>query len=422
MICSAEAPSTAPKGGPRLRVSSADLGLLALALLLVLAIFRLTAITEYKGGFDWDGARYAAMAGASGVPSELAREAPFCHRVLTPWIVENLPGSGDVLGRFRRLGLWSCVLNLYLVGLLVRRHGADTLVAALAMLLHAGIFWTVKFSAYSPAYVDFQTQTFLLLVALLAPIGRARAWLVPLFVLGTLQKEALLAFVPFALLASWRARPERTLGTFAFAALLVALPLAAWLAVRIAVTPANAYDPTDPLAYLALLRDPDYRLRLVHAAISGLGLLPLVILLRPDVAWRELRAHPEWGVWLVTALALLFGGFDKERLFLYALPPLLVLASRAAGELRRRLPQGFFFAWAAVTLGVHLWLGHQLEPIPSFLDYVDRMLPLHASPRHRNYLGDDLLAVGLWAVASAALLLPAWSWGARRSGSRRGSG
>jgi hypothetical protein len=262
-------------------ISRGDLWLVVLAVLLPVAVFRLTPVTEYGRGFDSDGAYYAAMAGAPGVPPELGSRAPYCHRVLTPAVVARM--SGDVLGRFRRLALWSSILNLVLVGVLVRRCGEGPLAAALAVLLYAGVFWTVKFPAYSPAYVDFQTQTFLLLVALLAPIVRARWWLIPVFVLGVLQKESLLAFAPFAIFASFRKR-RASAGALAWAALLVVLPLGALLAVRLAVSQTNAYQPTDVFDYLGRLAQPGYGIRLIHAGISGLGLLPFVILLQPGAA------------------------------------------------------------------------------------------------------------------------------------------
>jgi hypothetical protein len=68
--------------------------------------------------------------------------------------------------------------------------------AVIAELLYAGVFWSIKFSVYSPAYVDFQTQTILWLGIFLAlsRMFRVVPWLL---VIAVLQKEALILLAGF---------------------------------------------------------------------------------------------------------------------------------------------------------------------------------------------------------------------------------
>jgi hypothetical protein len=146
--------------------------------------------------------------------------------------------------------------------------------------------------------------------------------------------------------------------------------------------------------------------RLLLAVFSGLGILPLVAALRPRAAGARLH-EPLWFALLVLGGVLLVGGEDKARLFLYALPAVVVLAVAVIDDLLRRVAPGRFLPWLAVTLGLHLYLGHHLSRMGGFRAYMDRMVPTYAS--------DDAVVSGLvrlavvtalFAVATALLIRP----------------
>lgn len=118
--------------------------------------------------------------------------------------------------------------------------------------------------------------------------------------------------------------------------------------------------------------------RLCAALFSGLGVLPLVILygIRPSV--RFLAANRQWLVLLVTSAVLLLGGIDKSRLFLYALPAVVILAIHVVQDLTTRRPPRLMTIWLLVTLAIHLYIGNYLTPMGSFSEYLARMVPEHA--------------------------------------------
>ena len=127
------------------------------------------------------------MAGAHIPLANAGHEAPFGWRVLTPWLATLLPGS--LLFRFRTLGLLSNWATLVLVYEMLRSLRRSILASIIGLLLYAGVFWTLKFSWYSPFYIDAQTQFFLALVTFLAVRG-AFPWILAILAVAALQKES----------------------------------------------------------------------------------------------------------------------------------------------------------------------------------------------------------------------------------------
>ena len=137
--------------------------------------------------------------------------------------------------------------------------------------------------------------------------------------------------------------------------------------------------------------------RLVLALFSGLGILPLWLLVRPRASLSRLRANPLWWALALLGVLLLVAGEDKARLFLYALPAVVVLAIGAAADLLEARDPRRVWAWVAIALGLHLFLGHHLTPMGSFDGYLDRMVPMYAS--------DAAVACGLLRVGAVTIVL-----------------
>ena len=117
--------------------------LVALPLLLLTIAAVSTPVVERAKGFDSDGKRYAAMA-APGLFKERYRvAAPWCWRVMTPFLASHLPF--ETLTSFRVLAFLSSWLSLVLVFALLRRSGFSEGLSALGVVFYAGVFWSVKF-------------------------------------------------------------------------------------------------------------------------------------------------------------------------------------------------------------------------------------------------------------------------------------
>jgi len=353
-------------------------GIVPLALVSFTALT--TPLTEHNGGLDSDGVFYAAAAAHPEVDASYAAIAPWCHRVLTPTLARALSAALgiDTLNAFRVLAFASSWLALAFLYALLQRGGVSQRFALLGLVWYAGLFWALKFAFFAPAYIDYQTQAFLLGSLLL--IAYQRWWALP-FVLavGVLQKESLLFVAVVALVArgvdaqAWRRSPF-----LVWAAVLIVLPALALAAVRVAVPAGNVYSaPAAVVGALLRLLEPDVWPRLLLAVSSGLGMLPLLCLAAPRRALALLRSEPMWLALAVTGLLLLLGGADKSRLFLYAAPALVWTVSR----LTQREVAGAAAVWLplAVALGAHVYLGNLLEPIGSFEEYLDRHVPMHAT-------------------------------------------
>ncbi len=394
------------------------IGYLALPLLLSALVWLATPRTEENGGFDSDGIHYGAMALADARLDELARTAPFCYRVLTPWLARQvapwLPDEGRtpahrILAAFTLIAFASNVVTLAALYSILRAAGLHPTARVGGVLLYAGVFWTLKFSYYSPAYVDHQAQMFA--VVALALAVRSRYLLLPLWLaLAVVQKEATLYVLPAILLHYARAARSSTRTLIGWSVAMTLVPAMARILVQNEIQPVNRYSFAS--VWLEMLRtqlaDPGFWPWLAAAAFSGLGILPVLVLSNAGAAWRFLRQRPHWGALLLCGLPLLFGAYEKARYFLFLLLPLAVVAGVlihqrfAAGDGWRA------WVWLGSAVLAHLYLGHHLEPMGSFEAYLDRMVPIRPEP------GVAVAALIRGAGVSATWWLLSWAISTRR--------
>lgn len=371
-------------------------GWVVLPLLLLVFVALTTPLVEAYGGFDYDGRFYGAISGSTLFDPEMATQAPWCWRILTPGFVSLLPWS--TIDSFRIVGFVSNWLTLALLFQLLRRYALSARSATVGVLLYAGVFWALKFSWFAPAYVDFQAQT--LLVALLLSLASERFWVaVVVFTVGALQKESLLLFLPTALFALWRtpttARRQRVLVAVA----MIVAPALTLMIVHRAIRPTNDYSSLQALLFnLNGLTSARWWLILLHAAMSGLGLLPAILLLNLRAVVRRIREQPMLLLAILTGVGALFGGVDKSRIFLSMLPAVVVVAASVLRDSADR--GGLVTVWLAVTLLVHWYIGNLLSPMGSFEHYLDRMAPEHAPATSRAFLQLFLALSAGWALLS----------------------
>jgi hypothetical protein len=375
-----------------------------LAVALLGLAFLTTPLIEINQGFDADGRMYGAMAGSDQFPASFARQAPWSYRILTPYLASLLPWS--TLQNFRVVAYASEALSLLLLSQILRKLGFSTGFCLLGMLFYAGDFWTLKFAAYSPAYVDHQTGTFLLSIVYLT-LARQYLALVPVLALAALQKESLAVFALFPAFQLLRERQFRgDARTLSLVAALVAAPLASAVLVRVLVPVDNAYDAGSVVLHeLSRWMNPRFWVGIAQATLTGLGVLPVVLLVRYREWLRFLRANPEWTLYLAISLILLFGGTDKSRLYGYALPLVIVLGLHALASLQAAAEPRRFAVWLCAVLLVHAFVGDWLTPMGSYDDYLARMVPEVAGARSIPFvIRNCVIAVGLFALTPWVLL------------------
>ncbi len=397
-----------PTGRPSPAFAARELIPIALlALVIAAAVFALTPRTDFEGGWDSDGRMYGAMAGDPALAAR-AHQAPWCYRVLAPLIASLLPLPA--LDAFRWLAFVCAAAALPLLYLCLRLSGFASAISLLGLFLYAGVFWTVKFPAYSPAYPDYLTQCLLLGLLALAFSGKL-LWIPPLLALAALHKEAFLP-LSLAIYVAWRrGQGLLSIGGLRNLSLYFLFPVAVVLVgLRLLIVPENhAFQLISVVGYVRDFLRPEPWPRLLAATISGLGLIPFIMLLRPGAARSFFAAAPGWTALAVIGLIMLAGGCDKSRIFLYALPALVAAAAAVARCLHRETPSARFPAWLFLTLGAHLFLGWHLSPMGDFNGYLARMVPEHAPGL--SYLRPAALMLGVaaaWYAASCLLLGAPW--------------
>jgi hypothetical protein len=355
--------------------------------LLVSFVWATTPLTEVNDGYDADGRFYGAMADRAAADPSLLRQAPWCWRVLTPFLASLLPFS--TIRNFELLAFISNWVSLLLMYGILRRMEYSIALSAVGTLLYAGVFWAVKFSFYSPAYVDFQTQA--LLLAILFCMLRDRRWLIPVLLsVAVLQKESLLllslvVYVHYASTHGWMKKRS-----IAYLSALVIPPTLALAIIRTVIVPINEYSAINGFVLNVRVLFVWFWPRLVLAVFSGLGVLPVISVLRARDSFRFLRKNPAWAAQVGLGALLLLAGWDKSRLFLYMLPGVVVMVVDDISRMRSTV-------WLFAVLVAHYYMGHYLTPIRSSADYVARMLPEYApAPSY----GPAVIGVGI-GIASA---------------------
>jgi len=395
------------------RESLAPTEILLAAVVLPLAIlvptWLATPTPEHAGGLRADQLYYAAMALRDSAPERLSHVAPWCWRVLTPFLVSLRPvGSEafpDAIQHFKQLAFASNWLSLALLYALLRRLGSRPAACAFGVLVYAGIHWTVKFSFRAPGYVDFQMQ--LLVIALLLCMVARRYWLMlPLFALAAIQKETALLLLPAVVLHYWNRRSENAAANAAWLVGVLALPLIALAWARNSIAPVNDFSAAAAVGRVLTnqLLDPAFWPRFGIAISSGLGILPLLLLWRARATAAFFREEPHWALLIVCTLAALAGGVDKARLFLPMTPAIVVVAVHVwrpawiTGAHSARA-----LAWGIATLLLNAYLGHHFEPMGEAGAALARLAPIHAE----HSLGEAGLRIaivaGLWFAATASL-------------------
>lgn len=379
----------------------------AFAILLISAIAAVTPLTTSFGGFDHDGQHYALLFHPDlNRDNEVAMTAPFCWRPGAPFIASRLPFPA--IKSFKITGLVFQFITLVLVFIVTRSAALPAAAAHIAQLIYAGLFYTVKFTVYSPCYIDWSMMPFLAGI-LLCLYTRRLTPAVCLLVAGVVFKETVVFVLPAVAVTAVRAEGKVRGGRRLLIATLAVVFVSA--AIRFRIRPIVPFSPVASLGYtlrtVATLR---FWSRFPLEILAGLGALPIV-LLHPTARRFFKKAYVFNPVWIFAGLIVPFCGSDKSRLFLLAALPMTVIAGAVLHETFRR--GGTSTAWAVGSIVLHGFFGHQFEPISSFKAYLLHMVPLHSKAPL-----DVRCAVAL-VLAAVWILLTVWMFYLRNPASRR---
>ena len=388
-------------------------------LILTAIVFFTTPLTESNQGFDYDGRIYGVMAGEKLFPPDLAYISPWRYRVLTPFLASQLPW--DVLDNFRALAFGSNILSLFILFLVLQQVGFSRGFAVLGVFIYGGVFWTLKFSFYSPAYIDYLTQLILLLIIYLT-LRRSSLLLILVFILAALQKESLAAFSLFSAVYFLRQKPRSGwIVSLLYILLLFCASFGTLLLTRFIIDVDGLSSPTTVMLWeFRKFLEPEFWLIFLQSIFSGLGFISVLLVLhyRP---WLEfLRGRWEWIVYAAISLLFLFGGSDKGRLFLYFLPLAVILTLHSIHALKEFQTEARFRVWIAIFLVAHLYIGRYLTPFGSFTEYLARMVPEHSEGPYLPFLFKNcLLGLGM-LIFTVHYMIGEWHFNPTIGFTRRG--
>jgi len=290
---------------------------------------------------EGDHHRYLGMAaGSVGEPADdRAREAPFCWRILVPWLVSRAVAAGaPAEASFYGLSLVGMTAFLAALYFHCRQReltvGASLLGLSVAALLPGGVRWYVyQYPMPDPLCLA------LVALAVVAIEARRDAWLIPLGVVALASRESYLLVVPYHFLHRWR---RGSFGEAIQATLLFnALPLAVFLGIRTAIDPVNSQRPLEIVQDIARFR---WRRLWVNQAyfttVGSLGVLLPALLVFPVRLARAIPRHLAGSSLVVGAYASLFLANNTDRLLIYCLPALVPAAMTQLSALadRTRVP------------------------------------------------------------------------------------
>ena len=400
------------------RVNINVLTIIGILILTAIAFFT-TPLTESNHGFDYDGRIYGVMAGEKQFPPELAYISPWRYRVLTPFLASQLPW--DVLDNFRALAFGSNILSLFVLFLVLQQVGFSRGFAVLGVFLYGGVFWTLKFSFYSPAYIDYLTQLILLLIIYLT-LRRSSLLLILVFILAALQKESLVAFSLFSAVYFLRQKPRSGwIVSVLYILLLFCASFGTLLLSRFIIDVDGLSSPTAVMLWeFRKFLEPEFWLIFLQSIFSGLGFISILLILHYKPWLEFLKQHWEWIVYAAISLLFLFGGSDKGRLFLYFLPLAVILALHSIHALKEFQTETRFRVWIAIFLVAHLYIGRYLTPFGSFTEYLARMVPEHSEGQFLPYLFKNcLLGLGVF-IFTVQYMVGEWYFNPTIGFTRRG--
>jgi hypothetical protein len=305
---------------------------------------------------EGDHFRYLEIArGAEGKP-ELARQPPYCWRILAPFLARALSQTGLSLNAAYYLEtnafLFAFLLVLYAFWRLV---GFDGPAAASGVVLSALMQGAVRWYEYQYWMSDPPTLFFVALAFLLTQTGPT--WALALTSLpAVLARESYVFVFPYHLLHVARHRGwwPAVLRTAAVAA----APVALLMLVQRLIVPNEphgiAASVADTLGFRWRHRDDN---QAYVMTVGSLGVLFPLMLLFPERAASLVRRHLDAAAFLVITYLTLTIANNTERMLAYGLPVVVPAALWSAETLAReaRLPRAAVFG-AAIALQILFWL------------------------------------------------------------------
>ena len=370
-----------------------------------------------------DNLYYQAMAQNPFSSDPMVHRAPFCWRILTPWLVYLLTKLGlSVPGGFLLITMLSLLGTAIGVYVLLRLFGATPWLALAVALLVQTQYAPGLFALWDYAYTDPLSYLMMVLAFICYWQDRPR-WLLVVLALGVLNREA--ALYPVVAFAGEQVihRDWRRLKAYLPAYII---PVLIYIVLQHAIYQIGHYSlaGTALPQRLSLAGRPStislfgnvnpIALNVYHLTINSYGLLLPLFILQVIHPPYFVRRPLVWIFLLVIAIpSTIFGG-DNERLMFVAFP---VFAVAAWYEVR------WLAQWLkipATAIGFFLVLVQSIFLIGQFYKAAADFSLVTAIKLLEPHWMRDLWLLSVFALAGAALVAALWALGfAARSLYRR---
>ena len=353
---------------------------------------------DVGNGCGWDGASYCAM-----TQGQLVAE-PFSRRVLLPWVV-SLFAKDSPVGGFKIVNAIA-VVGLVVATLWLLRVLAPTRFTAAAVLSVGSLVllnpWTAHLYFTYPVLTDFASAALAIswcATALRPTRAFTALGFLSLVLLGLTREQWPLVVVGAAWMAvgfglrTWR----WALATTGFAAAVMA-----FVFTRPTSAPAGSLTSVIATWVHESFANPEQLARMVFMAITGLGLLAFVPLLRPRSVWRDARLRWICVVAIGDIVVSLFAGGDTDRILMPSGLLLLVVGVVLAVN-----DPTLVLSWALLAIAtVITW--HPFILVGPNPDSWETFYGLRDEPigQVMNRIGTDTAATALFVVCAAVLSRP----------------
>jgi len=319
-----------------------------------------------------DGWVYLGMSNPEETAQKVLRHRPWSLRVLSPAIVRFLVlGTGvDHLTGFYVLHCLGHWINLVLLVEILRFYSIPYGAVVLGEIFYIGVYWTIKWSFFSPGYIE-SGSIFFIFFATWKALRRDFATQPLIFMLGSFQKESFLFIAPF--ITALKVWPNFFLSQTGCRYLLVlVVPSLAVIGFLDRVIPelGGHYVPESLIKEVIVTYYLDLRWypRLLLTPWAGLGVMPWILIWGRRRVVQFIKQHPSWIVLVLCGLPPLVCGWDVSRYYIVLLLPAILLSSYVlspwvkSSSYRHKLALGVFIA-------VHFFIQNQFTKIITSEDF-----------------------------------------------------
>jgi hypothetical protein len=296
---------------------------------------------------SWDHYKYIAMAQQPFSSNQLVHQAPFCWRILTPWLVHFLPMDFSV--SFYLITFLALCFSGYVFYFCMRALKLSSIISSLGVVLFMLVYTVTSFNMWDfyltdPIGLMFVGISFYFLIV-------GKDWLLALVMaVGIANKETILIMVP-VFFVYLLCRRRYSLFRSVLRTLVVMTPcLIIFLVIRLLIKPFNDYGLGQITLTLTNYKSQGIFYALYSFSFGTWGIILSLFLLKPREKFSLLIKRLDLLVLVLLIYATLLIGNDAGRMLVYAYPVLIPIATLSLLDFSKKTGVRFVYCSAGCIL------------------------------------------------------------------------